>query len=1438
MSSGADNDWKKNLGFPINYDSGQSTDEDLDTKDVVMRHPQQSSKYLLAENGDGSEADLLGTTPPRARIRDKEKRRNIFDSGLYKPLVEGKSVIEPPLPPERFKKRTSLKLIRTKERDWKDGQRETRADSLPSPSPQAAVPTLVESCNRFMSLTSRLKCKEECEEVQERHQDDELPASRVDFHSTFSMLINMGNIDKGCRRTISHEEQVWQNELKDLIWLELKAKLAGRTLAAQDEELCVRRSLVSGIVQRIKEYRFENPTPCRHRARRLATIDDSAEDPQKTGSDEVVTENEEDFICICIDCTACTASVGAAMKQVASLLEAVDSAVELYPSSCAAAADHPALFEPEVTNRLKAMCLWYNTALHMRLKVMSVRRMLRYVREKTRRHYSVASNRKSSVAQRTSQVRFNVSTSPSDSNNSDASGNSDSRPEKHADGDADKDRSEKDEAEKGTDVVDSGYGRSDADTPEVVVSDPYSTTDTTVSSESGYTSEAEDPSDVFELGGLQDVAQLRLMGRTDVSAYRDYHYEMLKTQGVRRCMTFMNKMCNKLLNKVYLTLMDPQEPDGEHHKHQASDKNNYEFRRYGCWSEETLSMKLPSYRNHFLLLTTISMEAVHDYLTMRLEGRPDHPSCLTVKQLIHELKEGLDIAAETRASFARNVQAALRNARVAERARGELAHVLHTFDNTVETALQQYLSYLSKMSETEPLSRARLSSEWSFTSRLAARAPPAAYLAPPAFADMACNQLKRVLNRFEEKFHQVMDIEQSEHSEAEERYLVYALCRETQTIYSSEREAALQAAQWARSLAAKIAHTHRQHSDRIFECLMAIRDCLVRHTDIILEKSKPLTLEMPKDMRESLGGRVRELLLQVYKLGFELHMELHRFATPARPVPRRPVSLQPVPPSRPPPAATRPGTVLINTHMMHKELYRFVNETPQKTPTKGTSCSPRNIRFVRSESIGEEAEQPADDQAVMPSTDIEALLSGPRGPESPVLRRRAPSPPRSDCKRVARAVIEFAKCWMKFVVERCDRGRGLRPRWASQGLEFLMLACDPCNTKHLTDEEFEDLKQLMDGCISHVIGSRAASSPAPPRARHRLHSPLPPCPATSPPSERDAPLLLHRLDDNVYSKRILEAVQHLDESRDEKLRSAKAVGRALESTVRSYEPKLRQLTFKWQRGLKIGAGTFGKVYTVVNTESGQVLAMKELSVGAGDRRALQRAANELRVLEGAVHPHLVRYYGCELHREEMLIFMELCVEGSLEALVATSGPLAEHTTRRYTKQLVSAVSELHSRSIAHRDIKSGNIFLTNEGHCLKLGDFGCAVKIRANTTAPGELQGFVGTQAYMAPEVFMKSSGHGRAADIWSLGCVVTEMASGKRPFSEYDSNYQIMFVVGMGGRPHIPDTLSEEGQMFCVSCLTHDPDQRPRAEALSLHHFLMVKSDDDYKCDPAYLMT
>lgn len=92
------------------------------------------------------------------------------------------------------------------------------------------------------------------------------------------------------------------------------------------------------------------------------------------------------------------------------------------------------------------------------------------------------------------------------------------------------------------------------------------------------------------------------------------------------------------------------------------------------------------------------------------------------------------------------------------------------------------------------------------------------------------------------------------------------------------------------------------------------------------------------------------------------------------------------------------------------------------------------------------------------------------------------------------------------------------------------------------------------------------------------------------------------------------------------------------------------------------------------------------------------------------------------------------------------------------------ISDKIVNSCSLRDIKPANIFLTNNGDSLKLGDFGSAAKIQSAYTMQGELRSFVGTQAYMAPEVFTKNDtgGYGRTADIWSTGCCVVEMASGK----------------------------------------------------------------------------
>ncbi|MBN3280895.1 M3K4 kinase, partial [Polyodon spathula] len=163
-----------------------------------------------------------------------------------------------------------------------------------------------------------------------------------------------------------------------------------------------------------------------------------------------------------------------------------------------------------------------------------------------------------------------------------------------------------------------------------------------------------------------------------------------------------------------------------------------------------------------------------------------------------------------------------------------------------------------------------------------------------------------------------------------------------------------------------------------------------------------------------------------------------------------------------------------------------------------------------------------------------------------------------------------------------------------------------------------------------------------------------------------------------------------------------------------------------------------------------------------DHKTIKETADELKIFEGIKHPNLVRYFGVELHREEMYIFMEYCDEGTLEE-VARLG-LQEHVIRLYSKQITTAINVLHEHGIVHRDIKGANIFLTSSG-LIKLGDFGCSVKLKNNAqTMPGEVNSTLGTAAYMAPEVITraKGEGHGRAADIWSLGCVLIEMVTGK----------------------------------------------------------------------------
>eukprot|EP00076_Gallus_gallus_P019407 XP_015139812.1 mitogen-activated protein kinase kinase kinase 4 isoform X7 [Gallus gallus] len=538
-------------------------------------------------------------------------------------------------------------------------------------------------------------------------------------------------------------------------------------------------------------------------------------------------------------------------------------------------------------------------------------------------------------------------------------------------------------------------------------------------------------------------------------------------------------------------------------------------------------------------------------------------------------------------------------------------------------------------------------------------------------------------------------------------------------------------------------------------------------------------------------------------------------------------------------------------------------------------------------------------------------------------------------QKIGDKYISFARKWMNYVLTKCESGRGTRPRWATQGFDFLQ-AIEPAFISALPEDDFLSLQALMNECIGHVIGKPHSpvtglylaihrNSPRPVKVP-RCHSDPPnphliiptpegfstrsvPCDArnpcnvtvsrpapigsdstqpksvssandtrgssvpendrlasiaaelqfrslsrhSSPTEEREEPsypkgdssgssrrswelrTLINQTKDTVSKQAPIEAVQKsvqlFEERRYREMRRKNIIGQVCD-TPKSYDNVmhvgLRKVTFKWQRGNKIGEGQYGKVYTCISVDTGELMAMKEIRFQPNDHKTIKETADELKIFEGIKHPNLVRYFGVELHREEMYIFMEYCDEGTLEE-VSKLG-LQEHVIRLYTKQITIAINVLHEHGIVHRDIKGANIFLTSSG-LIKLGDFGCSVKLKNNTqTMPGEVNSTLGTAAYMAPEVITraKGEGHGRAADIWSLGCVVIEMVTGKRPWHEYEHNFQIMYRVGMGHKPPIPDKVSPEGKDFLCHCLESDPKMRWTASQLLDHPFVKVCTDEE----------
>jgi mitogen-activated protein kinase kinase kinase len=276
----------------------------------------------------------------------------------------------------------------------------------------------------------------------------------------------------------------------------------------------------------------------------------------------------------------------------------------------------------------------------------------------------------------------------------------------------------------------------------------------------------------------------------------------------------------------------------------------------------------------------------------------------------------------------------------------------------------------------------------------------------------------------------------------------------------------------------------------------------------------------------------------------------------------------------------------------------------------------------------------------------------------------------------------------------------------------------------------------------------------------------------------------------------------------------------------------------------LGQGAFGKVWLGLR-DNGEFLAIKEIQISQGEKYAqrLEAVENEIELMRNFDHPHIVRYLGSQRDeaRGVFYILLEYVSCGSIQALLKTmGGPLDEKVIRKYARQILLGLAYLHSRSppVAHRDIKSANVLVETTGN-VKLADFGCS-KVFSDLVEGANFNSVLGTPHWMAPEV-IRQEGAGLAADIWSFGCTVVEMATGLPPWSHIRDPTAVMFHIASATElPQIPESLSDIGQDFLKCCFQRDPARRATAVDLLQHSFVSsdyvansnfrdIQNSDDY---------
>ncbi|NXS68692.1 STK10 kinase, partial [Pandion haliaetus] len=247
----------------------------------------------------------------------------------------------------------------------------------------------------------------------------------------------------------------------------------------------------------------------------------------------------------------------------------------------------------------------------------------------------------------------------------------------------------------------------------------------------------------------------------------------------------------------------------------------------------------------------------------------------------------------------------------------------------------------------------------------------------------------------------------------------------------------------------------------------------------------------------------------------------------------------------------------------------------------------------------------------------------------------------------------------------------------------------------------------------------------------------------------------------------------------------------------------------------------GFVLQAKNKETGALAAAKVIETKSEDE--LEDYMVEIEILATCNHRHIVKLLGAFYWDGKLWIMIEFCPGGAVDAtMLELDRGLTEPQIQVICRQMLEALHYLHSKKIIHRDLKAGNVLLTQDGD-IKLADFGVSAK---NIKTLQKRDSFIGTPYWMAPEVVMcetmKDTPYDYKADIWSLGITLIEMAQIEPPHHELNP-MRVLLKIAKSDPPTLscPSKWSLEFRDFLKTALDKNPETRPSAAQLLEHPFV-----------------